>query len=150
MAIGGRVLIETVCEEIRSREIFVADVTSLNPNVLFELGYAVAHRKRIWLLLDPNLDKAKLDFDRFQLLTTVGYCPYSNSHDIIEGFYKDQPYEHLDDVLYDELVTSVSPATKKDALLYLKSEVNTEATIRIARRVSSGPLRSVIDDPKEV
>ena len=39
----------------------------------FELGYAVAHRKRIWILLDTAIEKAKLDFDRFQLFTTVGY-----------------------------------------------------------------------------
>jgi hypothetical protein len=150
LAVGGRILIESVCEEIRSSDVFIADTTGLNPNVLFELGYAIAHRRRIWLLLDPHLEKAKLDFDRFQLLTTVGYCAYSNSRDITDGFYKDQPYEHLDQILYDELSTSVAQAAKRDALLYLKSEVNTEATVRIARRVSSGPLKSVIDDPKEV
>src|SRR5208283_4726547 len=46
LAVGGRVVIETICEEIRSRDLFIADVTALNPNVLFELGYAIAHRKR--------------------------------------------------------------------------------------------------------
>jgi len=150
LAVGGRVVIETICEEIRSRDLFIADVTALNPNVLFELGYAIAHRKRVWLLLDPNIERAKLDFERFQLLTTIGYCPYSNSREIAEGFYREQPYEHLDQVLYNELVTSTAPATKRDALLYLKAQVNTEATIRISRRVGAGPLKSVIDDPTEV
>jgi hypothetical protein len=32
----------------------------LNPNVLFELGYALAHRKRIWILLDTEIEKAKM------------------------------------------------------------------------------------------
>ena len=150
LAVGGRVVIETICEEIRTRDLFIADVTTLNPNVLFELGYAIAHRKRVWLVLDPNIERARLDFERFQLLTTIGYCPYSNSHEITAGFYREQPYEHLDQVLYDELVASAPPVAKRDALLYLKSQVNTEATIRIARKVGSGPLKSVIDDPTEV
>jgi hypothetical protein len=150
LARGGRVLIETICEQIRTRDVFIADVTTLNPNVLFELGYAIAHRKRVWLLLDPNIDRAKLDFERFQLLTTIGYCVYSNSHDITAEFYREQPYEHLDQVLYHELVSSTGPSSNRDALLYLKSQVNTEATVRIARRVGSGPLKSVIDDPTEV
>jgi hypothetical protein len=105
LAIGGRVVISTICDEIRSRDLFIADITGLNPNVLFELGYAIAHRKRVWLLLDPHIERAKLDFERFQLLTTIGYCAYSNSRDIVDGFYREQPYEHLDHVLYNELVT---------------------------------------------
>ena len=149
-SVGGRVIIGTICDEIRSRELFVADVTGLNPNVLFELGFAVALRKRIWLLLDPNIERAKLDFERFQLLTTIGYWPYSNSLDIINGFYSDAPYKKLDQDLYRELLQSTTAPAKKDAVLYLKSDVDTEATIAIARRVANGKLSSVIDDPKEV
>jgi len=150
VAVGGRVIIGAICEEIRKRDLFVADVTSLNPNVLFELGYAVAHDKRIWILLDPNLERAKLDFDRFQLLTTIGYRPYSNSYDIEQGFYVEEPYNKLDQVVYRELLHSTGASGKQWALLYLKSDVNTEASIRIARRVAAGPLASVIDDPREV
>jgi hypothetical protein len=149
-SVGGRVIIGTICDEIRSRELFIADVTGLNPNVLFELGFAVALRKRIWLRLDPNIERAKLDFERFQLLTTIGYWPYSNSLDIINGFYKDEPYKKLDQDLYRELLQSTTAVAKKDAVLYLKSDVDTEATIAIARRVASGKVPSVIDDPKEV
>lgn len=150
LSIGGRVIIGAICEEIRNRDLFIADVTGLNPNVLFELGYAVAHKKRIRLVLDPNIGRAKLDFERFQLLTTIGYVPFSNSLDIVNGFYKDEPYNKLHQDLYTELLRTTTVVPKKDALLYLKSDVDTEASIRIARRVAAGPLPDVIDDPKEV
>jgi hypothetical protein len=150
LAVSGRVIVSAICDEIRKRDLFVADVTTLNPNVLFELGYAIAHHKRIWLVLDPNIERAKLDFERFQLLTTIGFHPYSNSQDIVTGFYSDQPYDKLDQVLYRELLQATSPVAKRDALLYLKSDVATEASTRIARRVTAGPLPSVVDDPKEV
>ncbi|MGH9514045.1 MAG: P-loop ATPase, Sll1717 family [Terriglobales bacterium] len=150
LAISGRVIIGAICEEIRNRHLFIADVTGLNPNVLFELGFAIANRKRIWLLLDPNIERAKLDFERFQLLTTIGYCPYSNSQDIVNGFYREEPYSKLDQDLQKELLQSTAAPAKKDALLYLKSDVDTNSSSAIARCVSSGVMPSVIDDPREV
>jgi hypothetical protein len=149
LSVGGRLIVGAVCDEIRKRELFIADVTGLNPNVLFELGYAIAHKKRIWLLFDPNIEKAKAEFERFQLLTTLGYQPYTNSNDIVHGFYKEQPFLNLEATAYQDLQGS-SRVTKKPTLLYLKCDVDTEASIRVTRRVASGPLLPIIDDPKEV
>ena len=150
LSVSGRVVVNAVCDEIRECGVFIADATGLNPNVLFELGYAVALRKRIWLLLDPSIERAKLGFERFQLLTTIGYCPYSNSLDIENGFYKDAPYNNLDQDLYKDLTQSTLGSSKKDGLLYLKCDVATEASIRIAQRVDGAGLPSVVDDPREV
>lgn len=150
LAVSGRVVISAICDEIENRQIFVADVTGLNPNVLFELGYAIARKKRVWLLLNPRIERARLNWDRFQLLMTVGFAPYDNSRDIVAKFYREEPYKHLDQNLYDDLLKAAGPPSKKDALLYLRCDVNTEASMRIARRVSLGPIPSVIDDPQEV
>ncbi|HKV91224.1 MAG TPA: hypothetical protein VJW20_01610 [Candidatus Angelobacter sp.] len=150
LAVGGRVVVNAICDEIKNRAVFVADVTGLNPNVLFELGYAIARKRRIWLLLNPNIERAKAEFDRFQLLTTIGYVPYSNSRDIVSEFYKAQPYNNLSQNLYDELLLSAGPPSTRNALFYLRCDVNTEASMRLARRVSSGPIKSLIDDPQEI
>jgi hypothetical protein len=150
LAVSGRLMISAICGEIKRCEIFIAEVTELNPNVLFELGYAIAQKKRIWLLFNPRIDRARLEWDRFQLLTTVGFTSYNHSRDIVNEFYRQQPYQNLDQNLYDELLTAAGPPSKKDALLYLQCSSSTEASMRIARRVSSGPIRSVIDDPQEV
>jgi hypothetical protein len=149
LAVAGRVLISAVCDGIKNCNVFIADATGLNANVLFELGYAIAHRKRVWLLLNSDIARAKQDFDKFELLTTIGYAKYRNSYDIASAFYRDAPYKKLDQVLYDELLRSAGPTSKKDALLYLRCNVNTEASMRLARRVAAGPIRSVIDDPQE-
>ncbi len=143
-------MISVICNEIKDRDIFVADVTGLNPNVLFELGYAIAARRRVWLLLNPRINRARLEWDRFQLLATVGFAPYTNSHDIVREFYSQEPYKNPDQNLYDDLLRAAGPASKQDALLYLPCDVNTDASMRIARRVSSGPIHSIIDDPQEV
>jgi hypothetical protein len=150
LKVGGRLVIGTICDEIKRCEVFIADVTGLNPNVLFELGYAIAQKKRVWLLLNSHIERAQTEFERFELLTTVGYASYSNSHEIVTAFYRQEPYKNLGQILYDDLLASAGPPSKKDALLYLRCDVNTEASLRLARRVSTGPIRSVIDDPQEV
>jgi hypothetical protein len=151
VSVGGRVVIEAICNEIRRCQLFMADVTGLNPNVLFELGYAIALNKRIWLLFDPNIERARQDFNSFQLLTTIGYAPFSNSHDIVNAFYKNAPYDNLNTTLLSDLVGAVGARRHhKNSILLLKPNVDTEAATRIARRVASGPIPSIIDDPKEV
>lgn len=138
LAVSGRLMIGAICDEIKSRDIFVADVTGLNPNVLFELGYAIAHRRRVWLLLNPRIARARVEWDRFRLLATVGFAPYNNSREIVEQFYRGEPYKNLNQNLYDQLLKAAGPPSKKDALLYLPCDVNTDAALRVTRRISSG------------
>lgn len=150
-SVGGRIIISAICEQIRRCQLFVADVTGLNPNVLFELGYAISQSKRTWLLFDTNIVRAEQDFNRFQLLTTAGYRPFSNSLDIVNAFYEDAPYDSLSKTLLLDLLGPVeSRPPSRRSMLHLKPNVDTEAAIRIAWRVAAGPIPSVIDDPKEV
>ncbi|HEY6341956.1 MAG TPA: hypothetical protein VIY49_10725 [Bryobacteraceae bacterium] len=147
LSVGGRPIITRITEKIQGCQCFVADLTGLNPNVLFELGYAVAHRKRVWLLLDAALERAKLDFDRFQLFTTIAYQGASNSQKIVEGFFADQPYvdgTNLCDELLDRTKKPMRPT-----LLYIKAQIATEASNQLARRVAAAEIASVIDDPAE-
>lgn len=150
LAVTGRPIIGAICEEIRRSDLLIADITNLNPNVLFELGFAVTLPKRLWLVFNPKVAGAKVLFDRFQLLTTVGYSPYSNSREIVDRFYKEEPYNHLEKTLLADL-TNLSPSTiKKGSILYLKPEESTEAVMRITRRVADAPFPTTIDDPKEI
>jgi hypothetical protein len=150
LTVTGRVLLSAICEAIRACDVFIADVTGLNANVLFELGYAIARRKRIWLLLNPSISRARSEWDRFQLLKTVGFAPFTNSEEISRRLYSEEPYNKLNQDLFGELLNSAGPASKPDALLYLQCTVNTEAAMLVARRVSTGPIKSLIDDPQEV
>jgi len=144
---GGRPIISRIFEEIRACKCFVADLTGLNPNVLFELGYAVAHRKRVWILLDTAIEKSKLDFDRLQLFTTVGYQGSSNSEKIVRGFFEDQPFAD-ETSLFDDLLNRTKNRIRP-TMLYLKAQIATEASNRLTRRVTGGAIASIIDDPSE-
>ena len=74
--VGGKVVIQEICREIDEAEIFCADLTGMNPNVMFELGYAIARNRRIWSALDTTFVDSKTHFDQLRILTTVGYSKY--------------------------------------------------------------------------
>jgi nucleoside 2-deoxyribosyltransferase len=86
LGVSGRVIIEKVLDAIDESELAAFDVSTLNENVLFELGYAIARGKRIWLLLDETDREAKAHWRQFRLLSTVGFHGWANSDDIRNAF----------------------------------------------------------------
>ena len=97
---GGRLIIASICKEIENADLFIADITTLNHNVLFELGFAIALNKRIWLLLNNTNEELISEFRKFQLLTTVGYTPYSNSYVIQDAFFSESPHLDIENSLF--------------------------------------------------
>ena len=57
---------------------------------MFELGYAIAMNRRIWLGLDATLVDSKTHFEQLRVLTTVGYARYCNSQELAAAFLKDE------------------------------------------------------------
>ena len=149
LQIGGRILIATICAEIDQRDIFIADITRLNPNVLFELGYAIAKNRRIWLMLDGGIDQSVQYVRGFQLLNTIGYRKYNNQYDIETTFHSDQPYATLEQTTYRDLLQPTSGDRAEAKLLYLRSSLSTDASIKLSQRIAQSGLPSTIDDPAE-
>ncbi len=96
---GGKIIIREICDSIEKSVLFLSDLTGVNPNVMFELGFAVARNKRAWVVLDTTRSSAKRDYDQLRLLTGIGYCSYTNSQDIVNGFFRDQPFDDLNGTL---------------------------------------------------
>ena len=54
LEISGKLVINEILKAIDESDFFCADLTGMNDNVLFELGYAIAQKKPIWILLDKS------------------------------------------------------------------------------------------------
>jgi nucleoside 2-deoxyribosyltransferase len=52
--LGAVILMETLHEEIKSSKICVADISKLNPNVMYELGFAIASRKDVVMICQKS------------------------------------------------------------------------------------------------
>lgn len=148
--VGGKVVIREICRAIDAAELFCADLTGLNPNVLFEFGYAIAKNKRAWLVLDPTLSEFRKDFDQLKLLTTIGYAECTNSIQIATKFYGDMPHTDLEQTIFRQAIEPLlAPTSGHDILLYLKSKHDTEASNRLTGEVQRSAIRTIVDDPRE-
>src|SRR4051794_40692351 len=76
--IPGRIIITQVLEAISEASIFICDLTYPNPNVLFELGFAIARKKRLWLTVDKTVEEkdGKLSYIKSVLNPDIGYSSY--------------------------------------------------------------------------
>ena len=148
--IGGQFVIDTICTAINEAPLFFADLTGLNANVMFELGYAIARNKRIWLIFDESYTEGRKMFDQFKVLTTVVYLPCCNSSDIVSGFYANSPVRDIDNTIYR---TAIEPNLRPggyQSIFYLKSQHENQAAMRMSRFLQERlPNKIIVDDPRE-
>lgn len=150
LGIGGKYIIQEICDTIDDCDFFCADVTTINPNVMFELGFSIARDKRIWLVRDDSYLDSKTEFDQLRLLTTVGYRSYTNADQIIKSFFADKPHATLDQTIYRESIEPLlGPSKHQEPFVYLKSRHDTEASVRVSRVLDSLTPKPVLDDPRE-
>ncbi|GAA1726070.1 P-loop ATPase, Sll1717 family [Nonomuraea bangladeshensis] len=123
LQVDGRLIINEVEKAIDHCTIAVFDLTTMNHNVLFELGLAIGKGKRILLARDSQDKEAEKKWRDFALLTTTGYIGYTNSADLagkIAAAITSSPSTLIDDLLgespgsYDESRLLYVPSWKRD------------------------------------
>jgi hypothetical protein len=151
LKIGGRVIIRQIFDAIDTAAACAFDVSTLNQNVLFELGYAIARAKPIWLLLDETDTTARATWRQFQLLTTVGYAAWANAEDVKIAYLRDRP-DLVTSNLYEDLIEPAAPVQIPGSLLYIPPYHNTEPARKIDRILEEQRhkgLRLFVADPQE-
>lgn len=148
LKVSGSLIISNIIAAIDSSDFFCADLTGLNDNVLFELGYALAKKKPIYLINDTSHQDSARKFKELGLLTTVGFYPYSNTNQIVEGFYKMTPYDPVDKY-WDDLTNTLPKSFDKKAVLVLNSQIETNYNLEISNLLDFYKLPSIIDDASE-
>ena len=147
----GSLIINEVCKAIDECTIFVCDLTTLSTNVLFELGYAIAKNKRIWITLNSSYKDVTHHYKKLSLLSTVGYASYGNSYELRDKFLEEQPYTDLSSTIYDDIFKAIVENHRTESgLFYLKCGINTDASVQLTRKLNESQLEIIVDDPDEV
>ncbi len=150
--IGGRIVINTILKHIQKANLFIADLTGVNPNVLFELGYAVARNKRVWLTVDKtNPENARI-LNGLEVISDLGYVEHENFETIYSAFLEEYPYADLDATLlseYASLVDSLRTGIKQNDVFYLPSAIDSTASKQLGRYLKDLRIQTVTDDPLE-
>lgn len=82
MDINGKFIEEKILEEISDR-IFVADITYLNFNVVFEIGYAIGAKREIILVRNRTFEEKGPTILQVGIFDTIGYAEYATSDDLV-------------------------------------------------------------------
>ena len=124
---GGRIIIDQVLTSIDRADLAAFDITTLNENVLFELGYAIVRGKPIWLLMEKANGIAKKRWNQFRLLSSVRYETWANSDDIRAAFLRTLP-TNTEEALYDDIIEPNLTPPVEASLFYLRAFHETEAS----------------------
>lgn len=141
LPIGGKIIFCEICKAIREAEVVVADITTFNLNVMFEIGFSIGLHKPIRLIRDPSYEKDKKSFERIGLLDTIGYDSYQSSEDICEFLSKDDQKMPV--------ILKSKDINKQQPVFYVKSPVDNDASIKIGSMLKKSHLRFRSFDARE-
>ncbi len=80
--ICGRPLTDPIFKEIDKSDFLISDITCMNFNVTFEIGYAVGLGKRVYLVRNGNYSSERTLIDRIGIFDTLGYEKYSDPSEL--------------------------------------------------------------------
>jgi hypothetical protein len=137
----GRIIFCEISKRLRFAETVVADVTTLNFNLLFEIGYAIGLGVPVIPIRDTSYIKDNKDFDALGVLDTVGYLDFSNSAELADSILAAVPGNPFP--LPPKKTYTESP------LYVLKGPVSTEGTVQLLSTLKKARIGFRTYDPLE-
>jgi hypothetical protein len=84
MDIPGRFIRDEILESIGNSDFLVADISRLNFNVVYEIGFAIGRGKRVLLLKHQAVAPASPTPMEVGIFDTIGYKEYSNAETTVQ------------------------------------------------------------------
>ena len=141
LPVPGQVIFCEICKSLRNSEAVVCDVTALNFNVLFELGYAIGLGVPVLPIRDTSFSANRREFEALGILDTLGYVNFTNSTHLREQLIGKLPLQPLPET---------SMRQHKDSPLYvLRGPIETEGALQLLSTLKKSRLRFRAYDPIE-
>ena len=125
--VPGRFIAEPILQRIDESDFLVADITRLNFNVTFEIGYAIGKGRRVVLIVNRGLISDGTLVPTVGIFDTIGYQEYANSEELFAHLSTIDPTRaiHVDPTLINikAPVYVVLPRVKGDAEIRLTSRI---------------------------
>jgi len=86
MPIAGSFIAQKIQEFIHEKDLLVADISALNFNVTYEIGYAIGIGKPILLVKNIAIAEAEPTIGEVGIFDTIGFKTYENSDDLVKLF----------------------------------------------------------------
>ena len=142
MNVSGQLIVCEICKRIRSSHAVVADITTLNFNLMFEIGIAISLGVPIILIKDTTYAVDSENFKRLGLLDTIGYLDFQNSEDLVQ-----QVPQALTDA--KPLPDVPQRAFRETPVYVIRAAVSTEGSLAVESTLKKSRLRYRTYDPEE-
>jgi hypothetical protein len=140
----GTIIFCTICKQMRFSHAIFADVTTLNFNLLFEIGFALGLGLPIIPIRDTTFSRDRRQFDALGLLDTLSYQDFQNSRELAEtvsGLSRTQA-----------LPIPATELNKSSPLYILPSPIDTQGAVTLKGHIGRSGIRSrtydVLETPR--
>lgn len=142
MDIPGRTIFCEICKSIRGSTAVYADVTTLNFNLLFEIGFSIGLGRPVCPIRDSTYSVDKKIFDAVGLLDTLGYVDFTNTQQLVDAVVSMGP---------PAPVGLPPKRTYRESPLYvLKGPIDTDGAVRLFSLIKKSRLGFRTHDPIEI
>lgn len=139
--IPGRFIAATVLSGIEMGDFLVADITVLNFNVVYEIGYAIGKGKRVLVVRnEPYSASTASKINELGIFDTLGYRSYVNSKEL---------QEYLSGIREISPISISFVLNKKSPVYLTQDKWKTDGATRILSRVRKARLAFRSFDPTE-
>lgn len=83
LRVEGRLIIDSILERIDESQACVAEISSSNPNVLFEAGFALARGKEVFFAIDETDQDATKAWAGLAFVDTIGRINYGGNAQVL-------------------------------------------------------------------
>jgi hypothetical protein len=140
MNIVGSFIVSGIHKAIDERAVFIADITSLNFNVTYEVGYAIGKGKKIVLFKNKSFADTDPKISEVGIFDTIGYKEYTNSDELAKFLLN----------LEANVLLGDRPQLNLKAPLYiLEQKFKTDYATRITARIKKAKYIYRSFDPNE-
>lgn len=124
--IAGAPLISPIIEKIDSANFVIADITYLNLNVVYEIGYAIGKGKRVFLIRHEGTIGDRGLAAKVGIFDTLGYFEYANAEALcyrLAGYIDERAMDFPVAIDHRSPVYVVEPPIKGDATTMMTSRL---------------------------
>ena len=138
---SGQVIFCSICKRMRFGDVVVADVTTLNLNLMFEIGFALGLEVPLILIRDTSYEKDTRNFEELGMLDTIGHVDFKTADGLSTGILDAMPATTIP-------APNVAPNLQMP-LYVVKDPVAHEGQVILLSTLKKSPLRFRTYDPLE-
>ena len=141
LPVHGQTVFCEICKAARRSITVVADVTTLNFNLLFEIGYTLGLGVPVIPIRDTNFQADRRAFEELGLLDTLGYVDFTNSDELRRKLLERLPGTALAPVPVHDF--------RESPIYVLKGPIETEGAIQMMSALKKSGIHFRTYDPVE-